>query len=191
MVKALMMTPGSGGSTDHPTFHQLVGELDLPVVLYDFEYRRQGKRSPGRADRLIGELCEAAAACADDLGIDQDELVLGGRSMGGRVCSMAVAQGLPAAGLVLLSYPLHPPGKPDKLRVDHWPEITVPTLFVSGPNDPFGSDSEFAAHETTLAGPVTRVWLDSGNHDPKNAAQRSAIVEAVGSWISSLPISPR
>ena len=181
-----MLTPGSGGSTDHPTFHQLVAELDLPVVLYDFEYRRQGKRSPGRADRLIPELVEAAHATANDLGIDVANLALGGRSMGGRVCSMAVAEGLPTAGLCLLSYPLHPPGKPEKLRVDHFGDISAPCLFVSGPKDPFGTPEEFAAHTGSIAGEVTTCWLESGNHDPRNAAQRAAIVAAVADWLDGL-----
>jgi predicted alpha/beta-hydrolase family hydrolase len=186
-MKALLLTPGSGGSTDHPTFHQMVEALDIPVVLYDFEYRRLGKRSPGgSADRLIPELAEAAAMTAEKLDIEQHELGLGGRSMGGRVCSMAVAAGLDAAGLALLSYPLHPPGKPDKLRVDHWPDIEIATLFVSGPSDPFGSPTEFGRHTNTVSGPVTEVWLDSGNHDPRNASQRSAIVDAVQQWLGSL-----
>jgi len=184
-----MLTPGSGGSTDHPTFHQLAAELDVPVVLYDFEYRRQAKRSPGRADRLIGELCDAAGSTAEQLGIRQSELVIGGRSMGGRVCSMAVAAGLRCAGLALLSYPLHPPGKPGKLRVDHWPEIAVPCLFVSGSTDPFGTPEEFERHIVALRGPVDKLWLDSGGHDPRNRTQRDAIVSAVRDWLAALPES--
>ena len=187
-VKAVLMTPGSGGSTDHPTLHQLVDELDVPVVLYDFAYRRAGKRSPGRtvSDRLIGELGEAAASVAEELGIQPQELVLGGRSMGGRVCSMAVADGLACAGLALLSYPLHPPGKPEKLRVDHWPEIAVPCLFVSGRNDPFGSPDEFAQHLGFLGGSASSRWLSSGSHDPRNRVQRDEIVAAVREWIRHL-----
>lgn len=187
VVKGMMLTPGAGGSTDHPTFHQLVGELDLPVVLYDFEYRRQGKRSPGRADRLIGELSDAAASAADQLGIEADELVLGGRSMGGRVCSMAAAAGLQCAGLALLSYPLHPPGKPEKLRVEHWPDIAISCLFVSGSNDPFGSPDEFERHLPAISGDVTTVWLDSGTHDPRNRTQRNTIVSSVTGWLEALP----
>ncbi len=185
-LEALMLTPGSGGSTDHPTFHQLAAELDVPVVLYDFAYRRADKRSPGRADRLIGELAEAAHATAVELGISPAELGLGGRSMGGRVCSLAVADGLECAGLSLLSYPLHPPGKPENLRVEHWPRLDVATLFVSGPRDPFGTPEEFAEHVPAIPGPVTTVWLDSGNHDPRNIAQRSAIVTAVSDWVEDL-----
>lgn len=186
-AKGVMMTPGSGGATDHPTFHQLVSDLDVPVVLYDFAYRRAGKRSPGRADRLVGELVEAAASVADELSIEPQELVLGGRSMGGRVCSMAVAGGLACAGLALLSYPLHPPGRPENLRVDHWPDIAVPCLFVSGKNDPFGSPTEFEKHLGSLGGSISTVWLSSGNHDPRNRTQRDEIVSVVRRWLTDLP----
>lgn len=184
-VSGVLLTPGSGGSADHPTLVQLERELPVPVVRYDFAYRRAGKRSPGRADRLVGELDEAAHTAAHELGIGVDELVVGGRSMGGRVASMAVAEGLPAAGLVLLSYPLHPPGRPDRLRVEHWPRIEVPVLFVSGPNDPFGSPDELGEHLGGLGGEVTTCWLDGGGHDPKNAAQRAAIVSAVAAWVAA------
>ena len=71
-------------------------------------------------------------------------VALGGRSFGGRMCSMAVAEGLPAAALVLIAYPLHPPGRADRLRVEHFPQISVPCLFVSGTRDPFGTPDEFA-----------------------------------------------
>ena len=84
------------------------------------------------------------------------------------MCSMAVAEGLPAAGLVLLSYPLHPPGKPDKLRIEHFVELDLPCLFVSGSKDPFGSPDELEAHAAAIPGPVTFVWLPGG-HDPRNA----------------------
>jgi predicted alpha/beta-hydrolase family hydrolase len=186
-AKALFLTPGSGGSADHVTLVQLESELtrrhQLPVVRYDFEYRRAGKKSPGRADRLIGELCTAVMDAARSLGIGTEEMVIGGRSMGGRVCSMAVAGGLETAGLLLLSYPLHPPGKPEALRVDHWPSISVPSLFVSGENDQFGRPNEFDAHLGMLSGDVSTVWLPGGGHDPKTVAHRAAVVTATEVWL--------
>jgi predicted alpha/beta-hydrolase family hydrolase len=96
---------------------------------------------------------------------------------------MAVAQGLPAAGLILLSYPLHPPGKPDNLRVEHFPDITVPVLFVSGRSDPFGSPAEFDAHVAAIRGPVTQVWLNGG-HAPRGGD--GPIVAAVLEWLAAL-----
>lgn len=96
---------------------------------------------------------------------------------------MAVAEGLPAAGLVLLSYPLHPPGQPRKLRVDHFPQLTVPILFVSGDQDPFGSPAEFDEHIARIPAPVTQVWLPGG-HDPRNADR--VIGTAVVDWLEGL-----
>src|SRR6478735_7031730 len=99
--------------------------------------------TPGAgADRNQRTLLALEAAVAATAGAPPGSLVLGGRSYGGRMCSMAVAQGLPAAGLILLSYPLHPPGKPENLRVEHFPEINVPVLVISGKSDPFGSPDE-------------------------------------------------
>ncbi|MCU1374011.1 MAG: hydrolase of the alpha/beta-hydrolase fold family, partial [Actinomycetia bacterium] len=92
---------------------------------------------------------------------------------------------LPAAGLVLISYPLHPPGRPDRLRIEHLPQLTVPCLFVSGTRDPFGSPAELEEHTAAIAGPVTHVWVDGKGHDLKGADQR--VVEAVRSWLASFP----
>lgn len=188
-VGLVLLTPGSGGSADHLTLidleQQLKARLGLEVVRYDFAYRRAGKKSPGRADRLVGELAEVVAQHAADRGIETGSVVIGGRSMGGRVCSMAVAEGLAAAGLLLLSYPLHPPGKPESTRVAHWPQIAVPSLFVSGDNDPFGRPDEFDREFPALAQAPAAVWLEGGAHDPKRKDQRVRIVDETVDWISS------
>ena len=122
---------------------------------------------------------EAELLCAS-AGVKPARLVLGGRSYGGRMCSLAVAEGLPAAGLVLLSYPLHPPGKPDNLRTEHFPALALPCLFISGERDPFGSPAEFDEAVQAIPGPVTQVWLPGG-HDPRN--QDEAIAAAVKDWL--------
>ena len=101
------------------------------------------------------------------------------------MCSMAVADGLPAAGLVLLSYPLHPPGKPDRLRVEHFDRIRVPVLFVNGDRDPFGTPEEFAGHIGAIAGDVTVRWLEGQRHDPKPSVGTD-IVASVASFLASL-----
>ena len=95
---------------------------------------------------------------------------------------MAVAEGLPAAGLVLLSYPLHPPGRPDTLRIAHLPDIRVPVLAVSGSTDPFGSPAELTEHLAAIPGPVTTVFLP-GPHLPTSQA---AVAEAVRGWLTAL-----
>ena len=121
----MLLAPGSGTSCDHPSLVAIDDALspDLPVRRFDFDYRKQGKPFPDRAPKLIATTRAEAGAFAADLAVAPDSLVLGGRSMGGRMCSMAVAEGLPAAGLVLICYPLHPPKKPDKLRVAHFAEL--------------------------------------------------------------------
>jgi predicted alpha/beta-hydrolase family hydrolase len=105
--------------------------------------------------------------------------------MGGRICSMTVAEGLPAAALVLISYPLHPPGKPEKLRVEHFPSIEVPCLFVSGTRDTFGTPDELLRETKAIAGPVTHVWIEGGDHGLRG--KDAQVVEAVGSWLLGAP----
>jgi predicted alpha/beta-hydrolase family hydrolase len=180
----LLLTPGAGANRDHHTLLALEHAVaPLPCARVDFPYRLAGKRAPDRAPVAIAHLLTEAAALAARSGAAPDRLVLGGRSYGGRMCSMAVAQGLPSAGLILLSYPLHPPGKPETPRVEHFPHITVPVLFISGQNDPFGSPAEFAAQITAIPGPVTQVWLPGG-HDPRNADP--VICRAVIEWMAKV-----
>jgi predicted alpha/beta-hydrolase family hydrolase len=156
----------------------------LPVERADFPYPREGRKAPDRPPKLIACVRDEAAALAERTGIDPAAVVLGGRSMGGRMCSMAVAEGLPAAGLVLIAYPLHPPGRPDRLRVDHFPDIEVPCLFVSGTRDPFGPPEELEAHTTAIPGQVTHAWVEGGRHELKGADQQ--VAETVSAWVSGL-----
>lgn len=96
---------------------------------------------------------------------------------------MAVAEGMPAAGLVLISYPLHPPGKPEKLRTAHFVGLHVPCLFVSGERDTFGKPDEFDAHVGEIPGRVTQVWIPKAGHDLKT--KDDLIVEAIVAWLDS------
>ncbi|HQV59038.1 MAG TPA: hypothetical protein PKV27_13555, partial [Ilumatobacteraceae bacterium] len=125
--------------------------------------------------------------------VEAQRLFLGGRSMGGRICSMAVAgetglkgqtelDPLPAAGLILISYPLHPPGRPDQLRVEHLPRLNVPCLFISGTRDTFGTPDELTTWTATIPGPVTHHWIDGKGHDLKGADTEVAAV--VATWLS-------
>ena len=184
-VAGLLLTHGAGGGAGHRTLIALEDSLELPVRRMEFGYRREGRRFPDRAPKLIAQVRAEAEAFAAELGTTTARLVLGGRSMGGRMCSMAVAEGLPAAGLVLLSYPLHPPGKPDRLRVEHFGDIGVPVLFVNGDRDPFGTPEEFAAHIGAIGGAVTVHWLEGQSHDPKPSTD-TEIVAAVGAFLVAL-----
>lgn len=158
-VDGLFLTPGAGSSADHSSLLAIERAVaPLPVVRHDFPYRRAGRRAPDRAPVLVADVVAS---------VPGGRWVLGGRSMGGRICSMAVADGLAAAGLVLISYPLHPPGKPDRLRVEHLPAIEVPCLFISGTRDAFGTREELEHWSATIAGDVTHVWVEGKGHDLK------------------------
>ena len=182
---AVLLFPGAGSGRDHPALVAIERALSpLPVGRADFPYRREGRKAPDRPPKLIACVRDEAAALAERTGIDPAAVVLGGRSMGGRMCSMAVAEGLPAAGLVLIAYPLHPPGRADKLRVDHFPAIEVPCLFVSGTRDPFGTPEELEARTAAIAGQVTHAWVEGGRHELKGADQQ--VAETVSAWVSGL-----
>lgn len=178
---SMLLFPGAGSNRDHPTLVAIEQAVAPRVcVRADFPYRRAGKKLPDRAPVLIQAVVDEAAA------MDTRAVVLGGRSMGGRMCSMAVAEGLVpnAVGLVLISYPLHPPGKPDKLRVDHLPDIDVPCLFIHGTKDTFGTPDELQQWTATIAGAphtVTHVWVDGKGHDLKRADDQ--IIDAITRWL--------
>jgi uncharacterized protein len=183
---AIVLTPGAGASADHPTLLALdaaLTELGMAVRRVDFPYRLAGRRAPDRPPVLIETIRTAAIELAESLGVGPDRVALGGRSMGGRMCSMAVSEGLPAAGLVLVSYPLHPPGRPDRLRTEHFPAITVPCLFVSGDRDPFGSPDELEAATGLIRGPVTHAWLAGGDHGLRG--RDATVTPIVASWLTS------
>lgn len=183
--RALLLTPGAGSSRDHPTLRAIEARVaPMPVARVDFPYRKAGRRAPDRAPVLVQTVVDEAAALVAAAGVKPKQLALGGRSMGGRMCSMAVADGLPAAALVLLSYPLHPPGRPDKLRIEHLPQITVPVLAVSGTKDPFGSPAELEEHLGAVAGPVTFHWVEGAGHDFKR--RDDEVADVVSRWLRGL-----
>lgn len=182
---AVLLFPGAGSAASHPSLVAIEEALaPMPVARADFPYRREGRRAPDRAPKLLASVVEEAGLLANRTGIDPARIVLGGRSMGGRMCSMAVADGLPAAGLVMISYPLHPPGKPERLRIEHLPEVRVPCLFVSGTRDAFGTPAELELHTSAIAGPVTHVWIEGKGHDLKG--QDQVIADAVADWVRAL-----
>ena len=131
------------------------GERGIPVRRVDFPYRQNGRRVPDRQPIMVAAVVDAAKAMAKSLKVGTDRLLIGGRSMGGRMASYAVAQGLPVAGLVLVSYPLHPPGQWNEMRHDHFPDIRVPTLFVSGERDSFATPEELADSAALIRGRVS------------------------------------
>jgi predicted alpha/beta-hydrolase family hydrolase len=163
----LVLTPGAGAGSDQPSLvaiEEALTPAGVRVERVDFPYRLAGKKAPDRPPVLLATVIDAAAALASELGVDGTRVAVGGRSMGGRMCSMAVADGMAAAALVLVSYPLHPPGKPERLRTEHFQAISVPCLFVSGTRDSFGTQAELEKATATIPGLVTHVWIDGGDH---------------------------
>jgi predicted alpha/beta-hydrolase family hydrolase len=185
-VSTLLLFPGAGADRDQATLVALDAGLapTWTTVRADFDYRKEGRRAPDRPPKLL------AAVRAELAAIDDDRVVVGGRSMGGRICSMVAgaADGEPApaaiAGVVLISYPLHPPGKPEKLRTEHFPRIEVPCLFVSGTRDSFGTPAEMEQHTAAIAGPVEHVWIDGKGHDLKGADD--VLAAEVSRWVAAL-----
>jgi uncharacterized protein len=182
----LLLFPGAGSGRDQSTL-VAVEKAVAPAwstVRADFAYRKEGRRSPDRPPKLLATVRAELAA------IRARRVVVGGRSMGGRMCSMvaAGADGEPVpksiAGVVAISYPLHPPGRPDSLRVEHLPGITVPCLFVHGTRDPFGSPAELEDWTETIPGRVTHHWIEGGGHDLKGADAEVAAV--VAGWLAEL-----
>lgn len=166
---SLLLAPGAGADRSQSQLvavDEALTALGWTVVRMDFPYRLAGRRAPDRPAVLLEAVRAAAAEVVERSGAPAERLVLGGRSMGGRICSLAVAAGLPAAGLVLISYPLRPPGRPDKLveRTAHFPLLSVPCLFVSGTKDAFGSPAEIEAATSAIPGPVRHDWIEGADH---------------------------
>ena len=183
---ALLLTPGAGADRNQASLIAIEDRLapaGVVVERMDFPYRKAGRKAPDRAPVLIEAVRQGAAELAARTGLAPERIFLGGRSMGGRMCSMAVAEGLPAAGLVLISYPLHPPGKPEQLRIDHLPALDLPCLFVSGTRDAFGTPDELTAHIAAVPGPTEVVWIDGGDHGLRR--KDAEVAAAVADWLLS------
>ena len=187
VVSALILTPGASAGREQSALVAIDDALTpegVQVERIDFPYRVAGRRAPDRQPVLVATVVTASARVAGDLAVAQEQIALGGRSMGGRMCSIAVAEGLPAAALVLVSYPLHPPGKPDKLRVEHLGAIKVPCLFVSGTRDQFGTPEELESATAAIAGPVTHVFIEGGDHGLRRHDRE--VAEIVTRWVLAL-----
>ncbi len=187
MRAGLLLTPGASATREQPSLVAIddaVSALGVAVERMDFPYTLAGRRAPDRPPKLLAAVEEGAAGLIERAGIDAGALFLGGRSMGGRICSMAVAGGLPAKGLVLVSYPLHPPGRPDRPRTEHLPAIEVPCLFVSGTRDTFGTPAELEAATATIPGAVTHVWIEGGDHGLRR--KDAVVAEAVSEWVARI-----
>jgi predicted alpha/beta-hydrolase family hydrolase len=167
----ILLAHGAGGPMDTPTMTaaaKALAEAGFRVARFEFEYmaaRRgaAGRKPPPRAEKLGPEY----VAAIDALGA-KGPLIIGGKSMGGRIASM-IADDLHAAdriaGLLCLGYPFHPPGKPEQLRTAHLMKMKTPALIVQGTRDPFGNRQEVSTY--ALSKTIEILWLEDGDHDLK------------------------
>jgi predicted alpha/beta-hydrolase family hydrolase len=164
----VMLTHGAGGSRESPLLIRICDEWAARgwlAVRYNLPYRRRRPKGPpsgsAASDRDgIVEALTLARTLADG------PVIAGGHSYGGRQTSMVVAEHPElVAALTLFSYPLHPPGKPDRLRTEHFGAITVPTVFTHGTSDPFGSIEEVRDAARAISGPVEIVEITGARHD--------------------------
>lgn len=172
----LVLAHGAGAAMDSPFMNAVAERLadrGIGVVRFEFAYmaaRRSGgkRRPPPAADTLLDEYRAVIAAAGRDR-----PLLVGGKSMGGRVASMIAEEEFAAgrvAGLVCLGYPFHPPEKPLNLRTQHLERLRCPALVVQGERDPFGSRAEVEA--MTLSPRIGFAWMPDGDHDlgPRGAS---------------------
>ena len=191
----IVLAHGAGGNLDTPSLVQNATDLakrGFPVFRFNFPYRQANRRIPDPAPTL--EQCYRSVAVQARSLFGETPLVIGGRSVGGRIASQIAADSPPAglAGLVFLAYPLHPPGRPEKLRDAHLPRIQVPMLFLSGTKDTFARRDLL---ESTLARlPLARIhWLEGADHSFKIPRRSAAevnqlVVDEIVTFVNSLQV---
>ena len=171
MVRGVVLFPGAGSSRDHAALIAIENELSpLPVLRVDFPYRKAGKKFPDKAPVLVQCVKDEVRAFAKEIGCDTADFVIGGRSMGGRMCTMASSDfedALLVAGVVCIGYPLHPPKKPEQLRTEHLPRVVTKALFISGTRDEFGTPEELTAAFALLPLPPAVQFIEGGRHELK------------------------
>lgn len=192
----VLLAHGAGAPMDSASMNAVTeafAAAGLRVVRFEFAYmaaRRtgDGRKPPPRAERLLPEY----VAAVDDLGPTNGPLIIGGKSMGGRVASMVADQLFEAgriAGLLCLGYPFHPPAKPDQLRTAHLADLRCPALICQGTRDEFGTRDEVVNYALSRA--VELLWLEDGDHDLKPrksvsgftaAGHLRTVTEAVVEW---------
>ena len=196
---SLILAHGAGAgqrSTFMVDFAAALADLGIDVVTFNFPYIEQGRKIPDRGPVL--EACYRAVILGVRAELESASrlLCIGGKSMGGRIATQVAAAdaSLPVAGLVLLGYPLHPPGKPDEKRDKHLPAVGRPMLFVQGTRDAFGTPDELTPIVQTIQPPPTLNPVPQGDHsfklsrrDPAaQAAVYAAIQRAIAVWIRAL-----
>jgi len=150
---------------DHPFivgFCEAVADEGIAALRFNFPYMEAGRRTPDQAKNAIGAFRSAFETATDRSG--GRPVLGGGKSYGGRIASMAAAEGMPAAALVFLGYPLHAPGKTEQIRDTHLYDLTMPMLFLHGTKDPFAEPKELAKVVRRLGDRATLVDVDGAGH---------------------------
>jgi predicted alpha/beta-hydrolase family hydrolase len=185
---ALILGHGAGAGQQSPwivTFASALSARGLDIITFNFLYTEQRRRVPDR--RPLLESCYRAVIDASRQEVERARrcLVIGGKSMGGRIATQVAAADpkLELNGLVLLGYPLHPPGRPAERRDAHLPAVGRPMLFVQGSRDAFGTPSELAPVLAPLTPPATLYIVEGGDHSfkvgGKDPARQTAVYEDV------------
>lgn len=186
----LALAHGAGGTMHTPAlklYAESLAARDVGVVRFNFGYSEARRKAPDRQEQL--EACYRAIA--NQIAVRTETLYLGGRSMGGRIASHIVSAGFPAAGLVFLAYPLHPPGKPERIRDAHLYAISVPMLFLQGSRDAFAQPDLLRKTLERLPTATLHV-LENGDHGHKVPGRTPAdvnaeLVTATLDWMARAP----
>ena len=174
---ALVVGHGAGAGMDHPFivgFCDAVADEGIAALRFNFPYMEAGRRTPDQAKNAIGAFRSAFDAAAARSG--GRPVLGGGKSYGGRIASMAAAEGMPAAALIFLGYPLHAPGKTDQIRDAHLYDLTMPMLFLHGTKDPFADPKELAKVSRRLGDRATLVDFEGAGHSFERSLKDDARV---------------
>lgn len=164
----LALTHGAGGNCNSPLLARIAAAFcsaGLVVLRYDLPFRQRRPRGPPSPAAAAADRDGVKAALAALREAAAGRVWLGGHSYGGRQSSLAAAADPQAAGLLLFSYPLHRPGRPAQLRVEHFPRLTLPTVFVHGTRDPFGSADGLRAAIAAIPVPARLIVVEGASHD--------------------------
>ena len=171
----VVLAHGAGGDMHQPLLvavQRMLTANGIGCARFNFAYAQAGRRAPDRAPRLLAAWRAVLATLRRH--IDTRRWIVGGKSMGGRMASMMAAEGTPVDGLLLLGYPLHPAGRPHRLRDGHFDAITSPCLFVQGSADKLCEPALLKVCLPRLAGAATVYWVEQGDHSFKVPARSGA-----------------
>ncbi|WP_166875616.1 alpha/beta family hydrolase [Salinibacterium sp. ZJ450] len=174
----LVIAHGAGAGKEHPFlagFSHAMNEAGVATLRFNFPYRDAGRRFPDRPPAAI-----ATWNAVTDVARQRstgEPVWAAGKSFGGRMASMAVAEGMDVAGLVFLGYPLHPPGKPEKLRDEHLYGLTVPMLFLQGTRDPFATPDLLTNVVSRIGANAVLDWTEGGGHSFEVAGVKRSAAE--------------